>query len=308
MGMFSLTRDEFLLDYKEAGRGVREYKLNLSPEQKQRLWQVMDNKVAQGANIPYDYFHKGCAKSVVGVVKEALGNDAIHYAPWPDKYTKQTQREIVRNYIENAPWSEFEMYFLIGIDGDKDYPCEKKLIVPTDLVEVWQQATLDGHPLLDTVSHELLPSVPQPKATWCTPLLVAIVLLLLSLVSLFLTRSYIDYLLLTLQTLVGLLMTYLIFFSSLPCTDWNWLIITFNPLPAVVWAVNKRKPGKWFGYCALAYAVVLVVWELAMLLYPHVLVDWSHMILVLAMIIVLLKQWWVGRKKCLPSTSQVSPK
>ena len=35
MGMFAMTPDEFLESYRESGRGVREYKINLSPEQKQ---------------------------------------------------------------------------------------------------------------------------------------------------------------------------------------------------------------------------------------------------------------------------------
>ena len=63
--------------------------------------------------IPYDYFRRGCAKSVVQVIHKALGTGAIHYSPWDDKYTKQTQRELVRNFIEGAPWEEFFMYFLI---------------------------------------------------------------------------------------------------------------------------------------------------------------------------------------------------
>ena len=136
MGMFALPTDSFLLTYQYSGRGVSEYTINLSPAQKQKLWEIMDNHVMEGANIPYDYFHRGCAKSVVHVMHEALGKSAIHYAPWPDKYTKQTQREIVRNFINDAPWEEFLMYFLVGVEGDKPYPCEQKLIVPTDLVEV----------------------------------------------------------------------------------------------------------------------------------------------------------------------------
>ena len=117
MGMFALTPDEFLESYRQTGRGVREYKMNLSPEQKQKLWEVMDNHVAEGTNLPYDYFQRGCAKSVVLIMKEAIGKNAIHYAPWDDKYTSQTQREIVRNFITDAPWEEFMLYFLIGIEG-----------------------------------------------------------------------------------------------------------------------------------------------------------------------------------------------
>lgn len=282
MGMFALPTEEFVDIYRETGRGVREYTINLSPAQKQRLWEIMDNHVAEGANLPYDYFHRGCAKSVVHVMHEAIGRTAIHYAPWSDKYTKQTQREIVRNYIENAPWEEFVMYFLIGIDGDRDCPCEQKLIVPTDLVEVWQRAAFDsGEPVLDPEPRVLLEATQHNEGTWCTPLLVSLLLLLLA----FIPWKGIDYTLLALYTLIGAAMSYLILFSGLPCTDWNWLIIPFNILPAIFW--------HWRRWWALPYAIIIFVWCLVMTgewFWGHILVDWPHILLALSFCIVLAKQ------------------
>lgn len=282
MGMFALPTDSFLLTYQYSGRGVSEYTINLSPAQKQKLWKIMDNHVMEGANIPYDYFHRGCAKSVVHVMHEALGKSAIHYAPWPDKYTKQTQREIVRNFINGAPWEEFLMYFLIGVEGDKPYPCEQKLIVPTDLVEVWQEATFDnGDVVLDNQPRVLLDATRHNEGTWCTPLLVSLILLLLA----FVPWKGVDYTLLTLYALIGAGMTYLILFSGLPCTDWNWLFIPFNILPVLAWP--------WRRYWALPYAAILFLWCLVMIgeyFWGHVLVDWPHILLALSFCVLLLKK------------------
>jgi hypothetical protein len=301
MGMFSMQVDTFLAPYQESGRGVKEYTINLSPEQKQKLWEVADKKVAEGRNIQYDYFHRGCAKSVVLIIKETIGENAIRYASWSDKYTKQTQREIVRNFITGAPWEEFFMYFLIGIEGDQDYPCEQKIIVPTDLVEVWQKATLgDGQPVLDSTPRVLLEATRHNKGTWCTPLLVSIFLLLLSVLSLAtawtsspLVRkagTAIDIILVTLYAVAGAVMTYLIVFSGLPCTSWNWLIIPFNILPVIFW--------HWRRYWAPWYAGLLFLWSIVMageFFFGHVLVDWPHILLVLAFAVVLLKQQFLKR-------------
>ena len=285
MGMFSMSPSFFLEGYAMNGRGVKEYTLNLTPSQKQELWRVMDNHVMEGANLPYDYFHRGCAKSVVQVVHEAIGKNAIHYAPWDDKYTRQTQREIVRNFITDAPWEEFFMYFLIGVEGDKNYPYEKKLIVPTDLVEVWQKATFDnGEPVLDANPRILLEATRHNEGTWCTPLLVSIVLLLLALFSIALP-GWTDYIFLAFYSVIGAVMTYLIIFSGLPCTSWNWLIIPFNILPAIFWY--------WRRYWALPYAGVILVWCAIMTgewLWGHVLVDWPHIIFALSFAIILFKQ------------------
>ena len=283
MGMYAFPTDLFLELYRIQGRGVKEYAINLSPKQKQRLWRIMDNHVAEGANIPYDYFHRGCAKVIVQVIHEAIGKNAIHYAPWPKDFKRQTQRERVRDYITEAPWEEFFMYFLIGSEADKEYTCEQKLIIPTDLVDIWQQATFDsGKPVLDSEPRILLEATRHNKGTWCTPFLVSLLLLLLA----FMPWKVIDYTLLVLYMLIGIVMTYLIVFSGLPCTQWNWLIIPFNILPAMAWP--------WRRYWALPYACVIVIWCLVMtgeLLCGHVLVDWSHILLALSFCVILVKQF-----------------
>ncbi len=282
MGMYAFPTPLFKDIYRYSGRGVREYTINLTPLQKQNLWRIMDNHVAEGANIPYDYFHRGCAKSVVQVIHEAIGKNTIRYAPWPEDFRRQTQRERVREFITDAPWEEFVMYFLIGSEAEKEYSCEQKLIIPTDLVEIWQRATFDsGKPVLDSAPRVLLEATRHNDGTWCTPLLVSLLLLLLA----FVPWKGVDYALLALYTLIGAGMTYLIVFSGLPCTDWNWLIIPFNILPAIAW--------KWRKYWALPYALIILVWCLVMtgeLLWGHVLVDWPHIILALSFSMVIVKQ------------------
>ena len=282
MGMFAIPTDQFLGFYRETGRGVKEYAINLSPEQEQQLWRVMDKMAEEGLSLPYDYYSRGCAKSVVHVIHRAIGRNAIHYAPWSKKYTDHTMRELATSFATNVPWIEFISYFLVGVEGDKICPCEKKLIVPTDLVEVWQQATFDnGKQVLENEPSVLLEAKSSNEGTWCTPLLVSMLLLLLS----FAPWKAVDYALLALYTAIGAVMTYLILFSNLPCTDWNWLIVPFNILPAIFW--------HWRKYWALPYAAILLIWCLAMsgeFFWGHVLVDWSHIILALSFIVVLVKQ------------------
>ena len=46
MGMFSVPTEKLLDDYRKDRRGVRQYRLNLAPDVKQRLWKLLDGKVA----------------------------------------------------------------------------------------------------------------------------------------------------------------------------------------------------------------------------------------------------------------------
>ena len=298
MGVFAVPTTQFVDFYHETGRGIKEYTMNLSPDKERKLWRVMDKHVAEGSEIPYDYFRNGCAKSVVNIMHEALGSQAIHYAPWSDKYTKKTMRELGIEYVSKDLWEKFVLFFIIGSDFDKPYPCEQKLIVPTDLAEVWQQATLEnGKPVLEKIPHTLNDGDQDKNGSWFSPLLVTILLLLLSIGSLAtigvknkyvqFAGTIVDGVIVAIVTILGMLMTYLICFSKLPCTSWNWLIIPFNILPAIAWY--------WRKYWALPVAVVLMVWGGVMsyeIVWGHILVDWPHIILAITFVITLLKQYF----------------
>jgi hypothetical protein len=148
-----------------------------------------------------------------------------------------------------------------------------------------KKASVNGEVVISNDPIVLVEGKPQVNDGWFTPMVLAIILLVLSIANLFWSRPYFDWLMLAAQTLIGCGMTYLIVFSDLCCTEWNWLVIPFNPLPAICW--------KWRKYWALPFAGVLTIWCVAMTaisIWGHMLVDWSHIIMVVAFIIILFKQ------------------
>jgi hypothetical protein len=131
----------------------------------------------------------------------------------------------------------------------------------------------------------LVAGEPKYADVWFTPMMLAILLLVLAIANLFWRHPYFDWLILALQTIIGCGMTYLICFSDLCCTSWNWLLIPFNPLPLICWY--------WRKYWALPYTGILLIWTFVMIglaLWGHILVDWSHILLVVAWILVVLEQ------------------
>lgn len=297
MGMIAISTDEYIEAYIAEGRGVKEYQLNLPPEVKTELWRMCDERVMQGMDLEYDPVKHGCAISVVHSVEDAIryanrktGNSyQIQYTPWGKK-GRRTIREI---FYENAAknWGLFWcMTIVAGRYVDNPHiPLSEKLIAPFELVGRWQQATISGVPIISKDPILLAPSVEHHTGAAFTPWMAALVLLLLSIVGWRLRKNYIDYLLLAIYTVFSLLVTYLLVFPSLPNTDWNWLIIPFNILPAICW--------KWRQYWALPYAVICAIWLLVMVCYPHRLIDPAYIPLTLAWIIVLLKQspWLISK-------------
>ena len=158
------------------------------------------------------------------------------------------------------------------------------------MAEEWQKATIDGRPLLTSTPTILLEGEPKYFEGWFTPMVLVILLLLLSVVNVFIKPSYITYLMLSIQTMVGIGMFYLIFISDLCCTTWNWLFVLFNPFPMLFWY--------WRKYWMLPYAALLSVWLIWMLCVPHMIIDVPHIIITLAYILIYIKPCFVSIVEC----------
>lgn len=288
MGMTAIPMKDYLAPYKDEGRGVGGYKLNLPPEVEIELWRVLDTRLEEGVELQYDYIKRGCAISIVDNIQEAIRSAnqqygttyQIDYAPWGSKFDR-TLREI---FYDNAPhgWGLFYCMTLVGGQVDNpNLPKEEKLICPNELVATWQQAKINNNALLSSDKITFLSAQKEYKTEPFTPLYASILLLLLSLLNLAWRRPYFDWLLLAIQTLLGILMVWLLF-SPLPGSEWSWLIIVFNPLPLVFW--------KWRQHWSMWYILIIVVWCMGMLLAPHRLVEYAHIFLALSFALVLFKQ------------------
>ena len=279
MGMFAIPTREFLAEYEKEHRGVRQYKLNLPPEAKQRLWKNLDEMEAEGANLPYDYGERGCAWSVLKCIGASVAPLELH-ADLPEIYA-QTRRERIAAKAREFPWNLFFIDAIIGTAADRDLPDIEKTVIPDDLLLFLQTARIDGVPMITDDPVVLLPSGERDNGWRVTPAMAAYALLVLALVNLMIRKPWIDWAYLALQSAIGLFLTYMVCFSSLPGTDWNWLIVPFNLLPLIFWKWRKR----W----ALAFAMVLAVWGMAMLLHPHRLTDQAYIVMAWAYVVFYLK-------------------
>lgn len=283
MGMIRITLEDYMADYKEEGRAVKEYEINLPIEYKRELWRVLDEKVDEGMNLPYDFVERGCAYACVIMLNEALGNEKVEYGEWSPRF-ERTRPEICYDFAKrDYPWNASIIFNMIGSVAKKETSNEKKMIMPTEVLETWQHAKFHGEYLLSMEAHELLQSVPKKESTvWFTPMLFSLILLVLAIVAMFIEKPYIDWLILSVVTVLGAILVYLVLFSTLPCTEWNWLIVPFNILPAICW--------KWRKYWSLPYAVMILIWIFGMLLSLHQMVDNAMIVLAVAFMLIVLNK------------------
>ena len=287
MGMFAVPTADYLKLGRESGRGVMQYRLNLPPDAKQRLWKILDERVAQGPYLPYNYMERGCAQSALNVLMEALKPYQLVVDPWPEKFLTWTRREFVREATDGYLWQRMPMCALCGTEADEKTERFQNVVVPLGLLEILRIGTVNGRHVIDSEGVELLPVKPDLQGARnpiFTPIMAACCIIVLSAVNCFFKWVWVDWLFLTFQSLAGALFTYLVVFSKLPSTGWNWLFVPFNILPLVFWKWRK----KW----AMWFAGVLVLWEIGMICWPHMLTLPAYLVLVAAYVLMYARLGW----------------
>ena len=282
MGMFAIPTADYLKLGRESGRGVMQYRLNLPPDAKQRLWKLLDKKVAEGPCLEYDYMERGCAQAAMRVLREALLPYTMDVQPWPENYDRWARSEFLAAATVAFPWQQFILYTICGATNDDKMPKYRKVVIPKDLLEILRIAKINGQAIIDDDGVELLPvtnAVGTPPL--CTPFQLSWVVVAIAVFNFFTKWAWLDWSFLVFQSLLGLFLTYMVCFSNLTAMGWNWIIVPFNLLPLVFWKWRK----KW----ALWFAGVLLLWEAGMIFWPHRLTDPAYLVLGFAYILFYLK-------------------
>ncbi len=280
MGMFAVPTDEYIEDYRHWNRSVHEYRLQLPPEAEQRLWEIMDNHLTSGITLRQDLNKYGCAITAVRYVKRALNGTPIIYAP--SDFDHLTRREIGYRTLANHPWLRLGSMIFTDSRYDEECSVDEKLIVPADLAIVWQNATVKGEVFATYIGDLVTGETPNDSRPWFTPILLAIILLLISIIFFFTDYPYWSYIMLTAQTIIGVVLIYLWIVMANFGSSAYLLLALFNPLPLIAW--------KWRKYWALAYAAVLLIGTLILALMPHMIIDPAILVFSFSYIIIYIKE------------------
>ncbi len=283
MRLMAIPIDEYLREFADQGMGAVEYTLNLPIAQKRELWRVMDEKIMIQAQ-PFDIIRLGCASTAVKFVREALDTIPIQYAPWPEDYKDKTGRAFFCDYSVGG-WGEFWAMTLLGYDADLDLKIrtnEQKIHSPMQLVDVWQEATVLGQPLLSKEA-VVLQEAPKYEPTWFSPMVMALLFLLIAIANLFWKRPYIDWLYLLVFAIASCVLTYLVCFCEFANAGWSWVIIPFNPLPVLFY--------KWRRNWAVMYAGMVLIWCVCAMIWfvPIGLVRPAHIVFAIAFATIFVK-------------------
>lgn len=279
--------NSFLYSYAWRGSGVKATVLDLTDAEKERIIRVLTNDLKpKNREYRYNFAYNNCATKIRDIVNFAYSGKCESLLP-----SEYTFRQIIGKYAENYPWFMFSFDICLG---GKDYNTlmtpEEVQFLPEHLDAALNNSLInrDGEELRPNTKQEILltPADKTIESTFFTPIVVASILLILSIINLALgskcriaSNIYSGTLLFT-YTIVGLLITFLIFFSEHPFTTWNMNILIFNPL-LIIPFVGLMVKNKGIVFKIANAALIL----LAVLFILYAAIFWSftnHAFIILA--------------------------
>ena len=218
----------FNLEYAELKRPVYEQVLNLTPEQRESIWQALvENYKPENREYLYNFVFDNCATRPYKLIINALGDSvrSTYYG-----YTGQTYRRFLRHYTGAHTWSNAGINLLFGPKADQPMTSEQRLFLPEELMRYMDEATLaDGTPVVRKSNSApfLIEQTPW-YASWELGLLMYFLLVLG--ISLFDRRRgrfcpAIDILAAIPYCIILLIVCFLTFFSCHPLVGFGWRLL-----------------------------------------------------------------------------------
>lgn len=229
----------FCWRYSMTGNGVTEQVLNLTPEETTRLFQLLiENSRPENQTYLYNWLYDNCTERARDIIEKAIGGK-VEYRR--DRTTK-TARTMLHDNLANAPWLAFGIDMLLGSEIDQPLEPRVQMFIPSEYQYEADEAVIVGkdgseRKLVASTRQVLTENLPanldlfiSPTLTFSLLLLITVALSILDFRKRHLRFWYYDVALHFVQGCVGIIISYLFFFSIHPAVDSNWYVIIFNPL------------------------------------------------------------------------------
>lgn len=171
-GFAPVPTSQFLDSYKQEGRGVKAFQLNLQPKEKQNLWKVLDEEAMNGSVWTFDYTSVNCMSMVTYAINKAIAPAEVKLKTLP-QVTQGDMGEWMDYVSRRSPWVRLIMHSVLWNVKDGEAKSED-LLTPEMMEAVMPQAVIaDASGKVRSLSigktSTLLPQVYQDNPCWFRP-------------------------------------------------------------------------------------------------------------------------------------------
>lgn len=266
---------KFLKVQKYYNRSIKEQFLNLTKEEKQELFDFLQNNAKpENAEYLYNYVYDNCATKIKDVLEEVHPNKIAFDLSYKEE--EKTIRDLMDDYLDLQPWGEFGINLGLGTQIDKEATAEEYMFLPEYVFLSFEGAMIDRDsvvvPLVSRTNNVFTPRDEAAVTGFLTPLNVFIILFFV--VGLITNRNFktgkrakwIDTLLFSIVGFAGCWVAFL-WFGTEHLSKWNLNILWAVPfhLP-IAFFINKEQfrgfMKYYFKIVAIGYCLLLVMWPL----------------------------------------------
>ena len=136
----AVPADTFISDTRRAGRGLKQYKLNLTHHEKQELWRLLDNEMMAGAYRNFNLLTDNCLTSSILNVERCLIGEHLEWGPMRYPQT-HSDGHVLRYAAQHSPWAEFLFITFIG-SGYDHWSMMESRIMPATVASMLREAKI----------------------------------------------------------------------------------------------------------------------------------------------------------------------
>ena len=279
--------EEFNYSYVYDNRDIFEQKLNLTHEQKQKIFTELVHVLSSEKRFyTYKFIDRNCTTMVRDVINNVLTEPISTKVP----DTEKNYRQILYDYQTDKFYENLGINLIFGAKTDRQ---SDQLFLPIELLQGIEKTKINGKPLSDsTITVFKSQNVKAEKPLWNNFYTFAFVMLIIVFLA-FKKRGFaLTYL--TIIGLLGLFFTLVGLYSLHQEVLWNYNVLVLSPLyiPLVFFAL--RKNSLWINRIVLLSFGLIAVYTIYML-------NKAHLIMMLPFVVTCLTALWKVRKDALQS-------
>lgn len=280
LGVTNINR--FMAEYVHANRSVREQLLNLTLEQKQKVYEFLEiNYLPENRYYLYDFYFDNCATRIRDVFENILKDSLqLNYEVYVDE--EQTYRQLLKPDLAHKLWMAFGIDIILGMPTDKIAQSKDYTFLPDFMEMAFEGAVVKVDSAMQpfvVAKRELYKAKPVKelglsimkspvKVLWAVFAFFAIIFF-------FLFRAkrkfgLLDFLLWLIPTVLGFVVGFLVLFSDHSVVQANLNLIWANPLHFFfIWGLLRKNSPKWVKKYFKFYGIILILFVLSMSFIPQ---------------------------------------
>ena len=256
--------ENFMKAYEYEKRGITEQVLNLSCEDKQKLFNALqENAKEENKYYKYDFVIDNCTTRLRDIVFKNSSGSIVTRNIRPDNDI--TFRKLIHEYLNKSHqyWSKLGIDILLGNSIDKRITNNEAMFLPEYLLKAFDSTTTNGKPLVSAKNEILKAPITTNKAPLLSPFAIFTILFLI-IAALTILRnsspffSVFDFILFFLVGVLGILILFMWFATDHPECKNNFNIAWALPLHLVIVFFIFQKRA-WLRYYFLANSILLLM-------------------------------------------------